>query len=253
MRKLTMVAAVVAALGAAGSALAGQGATNSAGEYIDLSVRITPPLSGTAKAPHGVGVAFDSFAGNRINAANELNTSSIKVVFHDNFKDNALLFPACQIGKTQSHCAKATQIGTGTAEAELAGSNGGPPTFVPATLAAYNGKPLKGKSPTIIFIASLGGKPAAELDFTIDKQGKGIAFNEIQFPSSAGVSIGISKFSVNIPDRTITHKVHGKKVEIHLITAPTSCHGAWTFSQTNTYSSGAAPLTATDSEPCVKG
>ena len=67
------------------------------------------------------------------------------------------------------------------------------------------------------------------------------------------MSIGISKFSVNIPDRTITRKVHGKKVKIHLITAPTSCHGAWTFSQTNTYSTGAAPLTANDSEPCVKG
>jgi len=48
------------------------------------------------------------------------------------------------------------------------------------------------------------------------------------------------------------HKVKGKKVRIHLFNAPTTCHGAWTFSQTLIYAK-LAPLTATASEPCVKG
>jgi hypothetical protein len=253
MRKLTMLAAVVAVLVAATTALAGQGATNSGGDFTDLSVRITPPVSGTSKVPQGVGISFDSFTGNRIRAADVHNSTSIKVVFHDNFTDNALLFPACKINpKALSKCAKKTQIGSGSAEGETIGADG-VPAFIPAELTAYNGKPYHGKAPSIIFIASLNGTPATELDFTVKKQGGSLAFTQIQFPSSGGgPSLGISKFSVDLPDQTITRKVKGKKVKVHLLEAPTRCHGAWTFSQTNTFA-GLPPLTATDSEPCVKG
>jgi hypothetical protein len=249
-----MLGVVIDVFAAAGSALGGQAATNPQGEFIDLSVRVSPPVSGTAKAPRGVGVSFDSFAGNRLNAAAELNSNSIKVRFRDNFKDNALRFPSCRIDtKAISKCPRKTQIGTGRAEAELAGAHGAAPTFIPAKLRAYNGEPLSGRAPTIIFVASLNGTPAAELDFTIKKQGRGLAFDQIVVPSSGGPVIGITRFSVKIPDQTITRKVHGKSVKVHMIEAPTSCHGAWAFSQTNTFTGGAPPLTATDSQPCVKG
>ena len=61
-----VVAVVVSALSVAGVALAGQGATNVNGEFIALSVAVSPPVAGTSKAPRGVGVSFDSFLGNRI-------------------------------------------------------------------------------------------------------------------------------------------------------------------------------------------
>lgn len=256
MRKLIGFIAAIAALAGAGMALAGQGATNKSGQFIDLNVAVTPPISGTAKAPRGVGVSFDSFTGNRINGNTVGGGSGILVRFNKGFKENGLLFPSCKINsKALSVCSKASQIGTGTAEAYTAGTNGAPPTFIPAKLVAYNGKPLSGKTPTLIFIALLGGKPTVELDFTAKQQPSGpygLAFKDIVFPGSVASALGISKFSVKIPDRTVPHRVNGKTVRVHLIEAPTTCHGSWQFSQTNTLGNGST-LTATDSQPCVKG
>ena len=255
MGKCVGLAVTVVVLACAGIALAGQAATNSRGDFIDLNVAVTPPIAGAAKAPQGVGVSFDSFTGNRISAASEGISNSIVVRFNKGFKVNSASFPSCKINPTGlTKCLKSTQIGTGVAEAELAGANGAPPTFIPAKLIAYNGKPFKTKAPTIIFSALVNGKPTAELDFTVAQQSQGpygLAFTQIQFPSAGGPSFGISKFSVNVPDRTATHKAGGKSVKVHLIEAPTTCHGSWVFAQTNTFTTGGS-LTATDSQPCTK-
>ena len=255
MGKCVGLAVTFVVLACAGIALAGQAATNSRGDFIDLSVAATPPVAGTAKAPQGVGISFDSFTGNRISAANEGISTSIVVRFNKGFKINSAFFPSCKINPTGlSKCAKSTQIGTGVAEAELAGANGASPTFIPAKLIAYNGKPFKTKAPTIIFSALVNGKPTTELDFTVAQQPQGpygLAFTEIQFPSAGGPSIGIAKFSVNVPDRTVAHKEGGKSVRVHLIEAPTTCKGSWVFAQTNAFTTG-PPLTATDSQPCTK-
>ena len=51
----------------------------------------------------------------------------------------------------------------------------------------YNGKPYQTKAPTLIFIASLNGQPAAELDFRVEQQPTGpygLAFDDIDFPST---------------------------------------------------------------------
>lgn len=255
MRKLIVVTVTATALGAAGIALAGPPATNKNGEFVDLKVAVTPPVAGTAKAPRGVSISFDSFTGNRINGDTPSGNTSIVVRFNKGFKENGGLFPSCKVTfPGRSNCSKSTQIGTGTAEAQFPGPNGAPPTFVPAKLVAYNGKPFKGKAPTIIFIALLGGKPAAELDFTVSPQASGpygLAFSEILFPSSGTSGFDIAKFSVTIPDRTVTHRVRGKSVKVHLVEAPTTCNGSWKFAQINTFSN-AAPLTATDSQPCLR-
>lgn len=255
MRTLIGLIIIGVGLAGAGIALAGQAATNKEGEFIDLSVKVTPPVAGTAAAPQGVGISFDSFTGNRINGNIEPINPSIVVRFNRGFTENGALFPACKINPTGlSKCSKSTQIGTGTAEVSLAGSNGAPPTFVPATLVIHNGKPFKGKAPTVIFTGLLNGKPTAELDFTVSQQPTGpygLAFTEIQFPSASGPALDLTKFSVNVPDRTVTHTVHGKSVKVHMIYAPATCHGSWVFAQTNGFTSG-PPLTATDSEPCTK-
>src|SRR5579859_1644064 len=179
MRKIVGLLVGLIVLGAGGTALAGQGATNTNGDFIDLSVKVTPPKSGTAKHPRGVAVSFDSFTGNRIRADDETASTSTQVLFDNNFKENGLKFPACTINpKGVSTCAPSTQIGSGTAEAQLLKAIGAP-TFIPATLAVYNGNPVSGKTPTMIFVASIGGKPIGELDFTVGPQGGGLAFNEI--------------------------------------------------------------------------
>jgi hypothetical protein len=254
MRKLIGLVAIVAPLAGAGIAFAGQAATNNNGEFIDLNVAVTPPVAGTPNAPRGVGVSFDSFTGNRINGNTPSTNTSITVRFNSGFKENGTFFPSCTINpKALSKCSKSTQIGTGTAEAEFPGANGAPPTFLPAKLVAYNGKPFSGKAPTVIFIALVNGKPANEFDFTAKQQPSGpygLAFTAIQFPNSTPAPFGITKFSVKIPDRTVTRRVHGKSVKIHLVVAPTTCHGSWQFAQTNSFSN-APPLTATDSQPCA--
>jgi hypothetical protein len=257
MRKCAGLAVTVVMLACAGIALAGQAATNSNGDFIDLNVAVTPPVAGTAKAPQGVSVSFDSFAGNRISAVAESTSTSVVVRFNKGFKFNSALFPACKINPSPtglSKCRKSTQIGTGTGEAELPGANGAPPTFIPAKLIGYNGKPFKTKAPTVIFQALLNGKPTAELDFTAAQQSRGpygLTFTEIHFPSAGGPSFGTPKFSIHFPDRTVTRKLHGKRVKVHLFEAPTRCNGSWVFSQTNAFTTQ-PPLTATDSQPCIR-
>jgi hypothetical protein len=255
MRKLISLVAAIAALAGAGIALAEPAATNPNGEFIDLNVAVTPPVAGTAAAPQGVGVSFNSFTGNRINGNIAPINPTITVRFNRGFKYNGAFFPACKINPTGlSKCSKSAQIGTGTAEVSLAGSNGAPPTFVPATLAAYNGKPFKGKAPTLIIVGLLNGKPTTEFDFSVTQQPTGpygLAIATIQFPSLSGPIFDQTKFSLNIPDRTATRTVHGRSVKVHLMDAPTTCNGSWEFAQTNTFTN-APPLTATNSQPCTK-
>ena len=255
MPKFIALIAAVGVLSGAGVALAGQGATNEQGDFIALDVAASPPVAGTAKAPRGVGVSLDSFLGNRINGNTPSTNDSVVVRFSKGFKQNGLRFPGCTINPTDfSVCPKSTQVGTGTAEASIAGANGAPPTFVPASVVVYNGKPYQTKAPTLIFIASLNGQPAAELDFRVEQQPTGpygLAFDDIDFPSTTPpLPFTLTKFSVSIPDRTVTRRVRGKKVKFHLLEAPTTCRRSWKFAQTNTFTN-ASPLTATASQPCT--
>lgn len=255
MRKLCGLLAGLVVLAVTGTALASPGATDVSGDFLDVGIAVTPPISGTVKAPRGVGLSFSSLAGNRINANDQAPSTSIVVRLHQNFVDNGLRFPSCAINPmVLSKCGQATRIGTGTAEGELLSSTGGPPTYVPATLAVYNGKPYGAdRGPTTIFIASLNGVPSTELDFAVKRAGGGLTFTQIQFPNvpASGPPIFLAKFNFSIPDRSRARRVKGKTVRTHLVDAPTSCHGAWTFSQTLTYASR-PPLTATSSQPCVK-
>jgi hypothetical protein len=244
-------AAMVAAIGlsGAGVALAGAPATNKQGYFVDLSVKVSPPIAGTAGHPRGVGLEFDSFDGNRIDGNRQENNPSIIARFGSGFKENGAKFPTCQIQlKKYSQCSKADQVATGSAEASFPGKNGAPPSFVGADLVAYNGSQYHGHR-TLIVQAVIGGKPAVELDFTVTNASSGpwgVTFTSIVAGGSA--SVQITKFSLKIPDKS--RVVHGSRV--HLITAPDTCHGSWKFEQENTFQSG-PPLIAKDSEPCTAG
>src|SRR5829696_5900523 len=86
-------------------------------------------------------------------------------------------WPACRL--LRAHCR--------AAEASFAGANAAPPTFLPARVVAYNGKPYQSKAPTLIFVAFVNGQAAAELDFRVQQQPTGpygLAFHDIDFPSA---------------------------------------------------------------------
>lgn len=241
-----LAAAIV--LAAAGVALAGSPATNSQGYFLDLSVKVSPPIAGTDRHPRGVAIQFDSFYGNRIDGNRQAPTPSIIARFGAGFTDNGAKFPACHLElKKLSACSERTEIGSGTAEASLAGTNGAPPSFIPAALVAYNGSSYHGHR-TLIAQGIIGGKPAVELDFTVTNKSSGpwgVVFTNIPTPAG-GTSFSLTKFQLKIPDKS--RVVRGSR--IHLITAPDTCHGFWKFQQELTYQN-ASPLIATDTEPCT--
>src|SRR5205807_1004850 len=98
--------------------------------FIDLSVRVSPPVTGTARAPQGIGIAIDSFNGNRVNGNLIANDTSVVVRLGHGFRENSQFFPGCTVNpKGLSKCSAPTQIASGTGEASIPGSGGGPPTF----------------------------------------------------------------------------------------------------------------------------
>jgi hypothetical protein len=256
MRKLIGLAVAALALGGAGVALGGQAATNQNGEFVDLHAAAGPPVAGTAKVPRGVGLSFDSFTGNRINGDTPSQNTTITLRLAKGFRENSALFPACGVNPTAlSTCSRAAQIGSGTAQAAVLAPGGAPPTFLPATLTIYNGRPFSSTAPTLIFIVKVSGEPTTEVDFTVKPEPGGpygLAFDELVFqsPPPPGAAFQLTKFSFRIPDRTVTLKVHGKSVKVHLFEAPTTCNRAWQFAQISRYSNS-RPLTATASQPCV--
>jgi hypothetical protein len=240
----------VALLAAAPSALAEIG-SNGAGDFLDLRVAVTPPKAGSTKAPQGVGLSLSNFLGNRINANAAIPITSMDFFFRQGFTENGQLFPSCAINPTTiSRCSRASQIGTGTAETERLNPGGEAPTFASARVLAYNGAPYLYGGTTLIFIVVRGGRAVTEMDFVVRPQGGGLAINELVLPSS-GPGTGITRFSVNIPDRHQRVRIKGKTVTVHLFDAPTTCPGAWTFAETTT-SSGRPPIRATDSQTCTK-
>ncbi|MGH2867155.1 MAG: hypothetical protein ACRDNK_06240 [Solirubrobacteraceae bacterium] len=251
LRRLSALLTVGLLAAAAPSARGDLGA-NGAGDFLDLRVAITPPKAGTAKVPQGVGLSLSNFLGNRINADDAIPITSMNFFFRQGFTENGQLFPSCSINPTTiSRCSRASQIGTGSAETERLNPGGEAPSFASARVLAYNGAPYLYGGTTLIFIVVRGGRPVTEMDFVVRPQARGLAINQLLLPS-AGPGTGITRFTVNIPDRHVRVRVKGKTVTVHLFDAPTTCARAWTFGETTT-SSGRPPIRATDSQTCVKG
>jgi hypothetical protein len=251
---LIAAAATAAGLFAnAGGALAGQAVTDKDGLYLDLGVTVTPPVTSTRAHPQGAGITIDSFSGDRLVPDTPTRGTSTTVLFNRGFKDNGRLFPACEINPPSlSQCSPRTQIGTGNAEVEILGSGATPPSFVPTTLRAYNGRPLSGSAPTVILVALLNGKPAGELDFVASQRSTGPYGLELTQVKEPGVTPAqISKFQLTIGDRTVSRHEHGGSTLVPLLQAPSTCTGSWRFAQIDTYSDE-PPLTATDTQPCVR-
>lgn len=246
-----VVAAIVFALAAAGTALAGPAATDSDGDVLVFSVGVTPPLASTAKTPQGVGLHIDAFAGNRIAANQSIPTNSITFTLPKGFVENGIDFPACTITPDAiSPCAPATQIGSGTAEIALLNPGGEAPTFTPARVTLYNGAPQAAGAPTsLALVARVRGTAEGELDFLVKPSARGLVISQ-ELVATSGPGIGITKLSLTIPDRSATVRVKRRRTLVHLLDAPPTCTGSWPFTLTTT-SAGRKPIVATHSEPCV--
>ncbi len=244
------LAALLLLLAAGGPALAGPASTNSDGDVLVFSLGVTPPQTSTAKAAQGIGLSVDAFAGNRFDSNRAIPTDSLTFVLPRGFIENGLLFPACPItANAISPCTPATQVGSGSAEIELLNPGDRPPTFTAARIAIYNGKPVFG-APTLIMITRVAGRATGELDFIVRPATAGLTVSQILVPTS-GPGIGLTKVSLSIPDRHTTVRFRGTASTVHLLQAPRTCSGSWTFSLTTT-TAARKPLTATDREPCVQ-
>ncbi len=245
MRKLIGAVAALIAVTVPGVAAAGPAATNPAGNVVVLSVAVTPPVaSGGA-----VGLTADAFAGNRINGDTSFSATSIGLLLSKGFKYNGTQFPACASVNAAPVCTSKAQIGSGTAEAQLAGSNGAPPSFATVPVRAYNGNLVGGK-PSIVVNAISAGKVLASLQLVA---GPGHGPYGLEFKTATTTTpspLEIAGLDVTLPARTLTRKHKGKTVKVALLQAPTTCTGSWAFALTDTYPSG-PPLTATDTQPCV--
>jgi len=249
--KLFAVATTVAALfGLASVAQAGAPArTNNGKSFLVLQFKISPPRAG-----QGVGIEFDSFAGNDVDGTFPTGTAATRVNdvrLAKGFKVNPSAFVSCtraQIDKNK--CPAASKLATGTATADARPTIATP---VQAKLTAFNGKTTAGKPALLLrALANLNGSQVplvlvAEIKPPASGLGPGFVVDAGPLASGSGSLFGISQLHLNFPDKAV--RVRGRAV--HYTVAPTTCRGSWLFEQINTSYAGAREV-ATDRMPCVK-
>ena len=247
---LAAAAAGAAALFGLGStALAGAPARGPTGKnFLVLQFKVSPPVAG-----QGVGVEFDSFAGNDIDgqlpSAND-STRINDVRLARGFKVNNPLFASCKrTDIDKNRCPRASQIATGTATADAR------PTIANRVLArvtVFNGKNAAGKPALLIrAVANLNGQSVplvlvADIKPATAGFGPSFVVDSGPLTSGSGPLFGIVQLHLNFPDKVV--RVRGQTV--HFLVAPPTCRGSWLFEQVNTAYSG-AKLIATDRMPCV--
>ena len=249
--KLLAAAATAAALfGLVSTALAGAPARGPSGKnFLVLQFKISPPRAG-----QGVGIEFDSFAGNDVDGASPSANDSTRindVRLAKGFKVNPSAFASCtraQIDKNR--CPTASKLATGTATADARPAIATP---VQAKVTAFNGKTTAGKPALLLrALANLNGSQVplvlvAEIKPPAFGFGPGFVVDAGPLTPGAGPLFGISQLHLNFPDKAV--RVRGRAV--HYTVAPTTCRGSWLFEQVNT-SYGGAREVATDRMPCVK-
>jgi hypothetical protein len=249
--KVFAVAAAVAALfGLASVAQAGAPTrTNNGKDFLVLQFKIAPPRAG-----QGVGIEFDSFAGNDVDGAVPTPGESTRindVRLAKGFKVNPSAFASCtraQIDKNR--CPSASKLATGTATADARPTIATP---VQARVTAFNGKTTAGKPALLLrALANLNGNQVplvlvAQIKPPASGFGPGFVVDSGPLTPGSGPLFGITQLHLNFPDKVV--RVRGRAV--HYTVAPTTCRGSWLFEQINTSYSGAKQI-ATDRMPCVR-
>jgi hypothetical protein len=253
MKMIATAAATALALGVTAVALAGEPSTDGQSHLI-LQVKASPPQAGTAKKPRAVGLEFSSreYTDDGQRGARDAKTIAFRF---NGFRFHPEAFAKCKESELEktgpSACPAASKLGSGDA---LADARPALPTPIAATAQAFNGvddidaagKPIT-PVPAILVYAETSTGIKAYLPTLF--QGKDGLITAEGTPPSPGERTPFTIAAVHLKLPVKTAKVKGKKVSY--ITAPTSCHGSWQYSQTNVYYSG-ADVQAFDSQPCVK-
>ena len=250
IKPLAAAAAAAALFGLASTAQAGAPTRGPSGKnFLVLQFKIFPPRAG-----QGVGVEFDSFAGNDVDgslpSAND-STRINDVRLAKGFKASPSAFVSCtraQIDKNK--CPRASQVATGTATADARPTIATP---VQAKVTAFNGKTAAGKAALLLrALANINGQQVplvlvAEIKPPSGGFGPGFVVDAGPLTSGSGPLFGISQLHLNFPDKVV--RVRGRAV--HFLVAAPTCRGSWLFEQINT-SYGGAREVATDRVPCVR-
>ena len=220
-----------------------------------IQAHVFPPRAGSSRRPQGVSLALQALGGNvrngqwptGLDAGRELEYRLPK-----GFRINYKGFPACPPTTIQRSGAEACPPGSviGSASAII---DGRPllPDFIRTTSSVViNSRDFSGKPIIVAWTKVLGTSVANVFWLKHGSPGFGPTFAATPGPPTPPApedfSYSITSFSVKFPDKS--RLVHGRRV--HLIEAPTSCHGSWLFEQVATSYRGEKRV-ATDRVPCV--
>jgi hypothetical protein len=216
---------------------------------------VSPPRAGSSHRPQGVSLETESFTGNVRNGQwpSGLDAGrTLEVRLPKGFRINNKRFPSCSPTHLQRSgaegCPPESVIGSGSAIID-----GRPllPNFIRTTgTVIVNSRDFSGKPIIVGWTKGLGTSVANVLWLRHGPPGFGPTFVAAPGPPTPPApedhSYSVTSFSVKFPDKS--RLVHGRRV--HLIEAPTSCHGSWLFEQVTTTYRG-EKLVATDRVPCV--
>lgn len=254
MKKIaTAVSAAVMLVCLAAVAFAGEPSTLGV-DHLILQVKASPPRAGTLASPQAVGLEFSSreFTDDGQRSARDSKTIAFRFT---GFRFHPEAFAKCLESKLEktgpSACPAGSKIGTGDALADPRPTLSAP---VAAKAIAFNGtldtdaagKPMK-PVPAILLYAETSTGLKAYIP-TLFKGQDGLITAEGTPPAQGTRSLfTVAAVHLKLPAKTT--KVKGKTVGF--VTAPTSCSGAWKFSQTNVYYTG-EKQSAFDTQPCVR-
>jgi hypothetical protein len=257
MRKFTFGLATVVVAGAlAAGAIAGPIASSPNGEFQTLDVDVYPGKGKAAKA-HAVGLQFSVLYG-KSDGSRPRNTG-LFIRFDKSLVFNLAGLPMCDATALEttgpSACPDGSQLGTGTASADLRPSG---PASVPAEVTLYRGSPdatSNGDPLLLIYAVPEGSTTGLVLFFVFrdDPQGPYRFALDGGPPPAVGApddGLVLTQFQVNVPPTVYKIKKNGKQTVVAAIEAKPCKGGVRRFDTEQTFAGGET-LVATDISGCV--
>jgi hypothetical protein len=250
MRKSVAFLCVIGATAwGASMAMAGEPTVTPDGDFAVLDVEVFPPIASQGGAPRGVRLGIREFFGNRRTGRRPAVTGGMGFRFPLGMTFHNGLFATCRTdAASPAECPAGARIGTGSIEVDARPAAPDPMTL---QLLAYNGARRNGLD-TMIFFAVRGGvvlgKQVGELHR--DAPGPFGAWLAFAAPESPP-PFTITQLRLRTRDRAVTRRSNGRRVRRHLIEAPATCDGYWSFASWQELADGTS-LASTDVTGCVR-
>jgi hypothetical protein len=255
VKKFVAVAAVaLGVLVVAGVAVAGE-PSNTAGDHVILQVNVSPPITSTAAKPVPVGLVFDSreYTDDGQRTTHPTRTNAFRF---NGFRFHPEAFAKCLESKLEkvgpSACPKASRLGKGYAIADARPTL---PEPVRAQTLAFNGTldiDASGKSikpaPAVLIYAQAANGVKAYVPALFKGTDGLITAERAAPPAGQQPLFTLTAIHLSLPAKRTT--VKGKTVGF--VESPRTCsHGAWSFSEVDTFTDAATPpRTSRDTQSC---